>query len=422
MTQRWDHAEYEAWNSWLHEKHRHPLVVSPVAMVYRQDQMLSVYPYDGASLLIDSPGPIGRRRLYSMALELAHVLQFIHSTGARLGDFSAANVLVMPDNSVRVFDLNIIENMHPRVLMTHSEDPVRVDASRLARLLLQFISPVDSHIRSFLWDAVHERYQSPMALIEDLKRQLVRTVPTRWAPKAAVLSDVGIVRERHEDRWLWYAIDESSCLVICADGMGGYMDGGLAAEVASRAVAASVIDYKGKSPDWAKLMLAGMETANAELYKTRKSSNSDLAMATTIVAMVIEPDRLTVVHAGDSRAYLVRDKTLVQLTNDHSLIAELLASGRITKEQAKTHPSRNIVTSGLGLESEFDHDTRVEKLSGGERILLCSDGLASFVENDELRAALLYNETPAEAVISLTRRALAGGSTDNITTLVCDNH
>ena len=96
MTQRWDQREFEAWNIWLHQKQRSPHIISPMTMLYRHGQMLSVYPYDGGSLLIDTASPLGRRRLYTMALALAHGLQFLHSRGVRLHDFDAANVLVMP--------------------------------------------------------------------------------------------------------------------------------------------------------------------------------------------------------------------------------------------------------------------------------------------------------------------------------------
>ena len=101
MTQRWDAREFDAWNSWLHAKNRDPLILSPVAMVFRKNQMLSVYHYDGARLLIDAPSPLPRRQLYAIATQLAHALHFLHSTGARLRSFTAQNVLLMPDNSVR---------------------------------------------------------------------------------------------------------------------------------------------------------------------------------------------------------------------------------------------------------------------------------------------------------------------------------
>ena len=302
--------------------------------------------------------------------------------------------------------------------MTHVDDPIRLDASRLARILLQYIAPTDAHIRSFLWDASHDRFPGPIPLVQELKRELVRTRPPRWAPKSAVLSDAGIVRERNEDRWMWYAIDEGSCLFVCADGMGGHSDGHLAAEIASREVASYVIDHGAKSSSWDKLLREALASANKQLLQTRRQT--DAVLATTIVVAVVEPGKVTVAHAGDCRAYLIRGHKLEQLTADHTIIAELIASGRIGPEEAKTHPSRNVVTSGLGLEDTFDLDVTTKKIQSGDRLLLCSDGLCSYVENDDILRIVLANETPADTVVAAVRAALAGGTTDNVTVMVAE--
>jgi protein phosphatase len=416
MTQRWNRREFDAWNQWLHMKHRSPHMVSPTAMVFRHGQMLSVYPYDGSSLLIDQPSPVGRRRLYSMALELAHGLQFLHVSGARLGSFDAANVLVMPDMSVRLFDLNVVEAMSPAALIRHADDPIRSDGSRLARLLLEYVGPTDANLRTFLWDAAHDRYPGPLPLVEELKREMVRTLPARWSPAVSALSDTGLVRARNEDRWMWYAIDGMSCLIVCADGMGGYQRGDLAAEVATRELASVIKDNRKEVKDWAPLLVKGLKNANKALLTKRRTR--DDAVATTIIAAVLEPTKMTVVHAGDCRAYLLRGAKLEQLTEDHTVIAHLIASGRIKPEDAATHPSRNVVTSGLGLEDDFEHDVRVVSLKAKDRVLFCSDGLSSVVPHDSMRMILQHTDSPAAAVAALVRNALLHGSTDNITAVV----
>jgi PPM family protein phosphatase len=418
MTQRWDKREFEAWNIWLHQKQQSPHIVSPTAMLYRQGQMLSVYPYDGGNLLIDEPSPLGRRRLYTMALELAHGLQFLHSKGVRLQNFDAGNVLVMPDKSVRIFDLNIAEAMTPAQLFRHPDDPVRQDASRLARLLLEYVGPTDANLRSFLWDAAHERFPGPMPMVDEFKREMVRTLPARWAPKMAGFSDTGLVRTRNEDRWAWYAVDSKTCLVVCSDGMGGYQRGDLAAEVATREIASVIKDVKKEIKDWGPLLTEGLTNANRTLIQKRTGRQD--AVAATVVAAVVEPNRMTVAHAGDCRAYLLRSGKLEQLTRDHTIIAELLDSGRIKPEDVATHPSRNVVTSGLGLEEEFEHAVKVVPLKSGDRLLFCSDGLSSYVSSEKIRVILQHTEEPQEAVLALVRNALQNGTTDNVTSIVAE--
>ena len=165
-------------------------------------------------------------------------------------------------------------------------------------------------------------------------------------------------------------------------------------------------------------MRASVGRANAAIRRMAREDPDKSGMGTTFTAAMLEDGRLDVVHVGDSRAYLWRDGKLRQLTEDHSVVAELVRRGSISPEDAEHHPHRNVITRALGAEPEVTVDTFSEYLRDGDVVMLCSDGLSSYVSEEDIAAALADAVTLADAAKGLVERANGAGGTDNVTVVL----
>src|SRR5262245_31338535 len=225
--------------------------------------------------------------------------------------------------------------------------------------------------------------------------------------EVAHLSDTGRIRHHNEDRSL-----ASPRVLVVADGMGGAKAGEVAAQMAVDAVRRLV------GPVHEGDVRGAVERANRAIRRLASDDPDKSGMGTTFTAAMLEDGRLDVVHVGDSRAYLWRDGKLRQLTEDHSVVAELLRRGSISPEDAETHPHRNVITRALGAEPEVTVDTFSEYLRDGDVVLLCSDGLSSYVSEEDIARALGDAVTLADAAKALVERANGAGGTDNVTVVL----
>jgi protein phosphatase len=229
---------------------------------------------------------------------------------------------------------------------------------------------------------------------------------------AVARSDVGHVREGNEDSA--YA---GSRLLAVADGMGGHAAG----EVASRVTIAALarLDEDAPGGDLLSALHDAVDEANATI-RAMVAAEPDLAgMGTTLTALLASGQRLGLVHIGDSRAYLLRDGTLTQITHDHTYVQDLIDAGEITPEEATHHPRRSLILKALDGREEAAVDLRVREAKAGDRYLLCSDGLSGVVSDDTIREQLL-RETPDDVAQALIDLALRAGGPDNITVVVAD--
>lgn len=227
----------------------------------------------------------------------------------------------------------------------------------------------------------------------------------------AVRSDVGHVREGNED-----SAFAGHRLLAVADGMGGHAAG----EVASSTVISRLADLDESihSDDLVTELNDAVRDANRQLREMSLENSALDGMGTTITAMLSSGDMLGVLHVGDSRAYLLRDGVLSQVTHDHTLVQDLVDQGRITPEQANTHPQRSLLMRALD-GREVEPDLSVRQAVPHDRYLLCTDGLSGVVSEDTILETLLL-PTPQEAVDQLVDLALKGGGPDNITVVVAD--
>ncbi len=232
---------------------------------------------------------------------------------------------------------------------------------------------------------------------------MLRVSETVWR------TDTGRQRRENEDSAYVHAP-----LFVVADGMGGAQAG----EVASR-IAVETFEHAAPASGPAATRLAELvRDANHRIYDRSRAEQSRAGMGTTLTAAYLEDGHLTIAHVGDSRAYLFRDGELTRLTQDHSLVDELVRQGKLTEKQAAEHPQRSIITRALGPEPEVEVDTWTYPLHAGDVMLLCSDGLTSMISEDQVAEILAATHSLDEAADRLIRDANDAGGRDNITVVL----
>ena len=236
--------------------------------------------------------------------------------------------------------------------------------------------------------------------------------------EVALRTDIGRVRARNEDRGDYVIPDDAGtfankgALFVIADGMGGHAMGDVASDIAVRTVREAY--YQHTTGDVATALAAAIREAHAAI---QRQTPADVTMGSTCVAAVILGETAYVANVGDSRAYLVREGQIRQISRDHSLVAELVRAGLLTEEQARTHEQRNLIYRSLGCAGDVEVDLFTEPVCAGDTLVLCSDGLSALVEDDELRA-VVETCAPEDCVRTLIERANERGGPDNITAVV----
>lgn len=227
----------------------------------------------------------------------------------------------------------------------------------------------------------------------------------------AARSDVGLVRQGNEDSG--YA---GPRLLIVADGMGGHAAG----ELASATAVAMMAELDVNPPaDPVTAMAEVVDQIGGKLVELVQQDTEVEGMGTTVTALYWLEARIAVVHVGDSRAYLLRDGELIQLTHDHTYVQTLVDAGRISEEEAATHPRRSLLMRALDGVNPVEADLSVREARADDRYLLCSDGLSGVLSNEEIGALLAEGE-PTGCVTRLVDRALEYGAPDNVTVVVAD--
>ncbi|MFJ6075785.1 Stp1/IreP family PP2C-type Ser/Thr phosphatase [Streptomyces sp. NPDC093065] len=226
-------------------------------------------------------------------------------------------------------------------------------------------------------------------------------------------SHKGMIREGNEDSG--YA---GPRLLAIADGMGGQAAG----EVASSEVISTIVALDDDVPgsDVLTSLGAAVQRANDQLRQMVEEDPALEGMGTTLTALLWTGQRLGMVHVGDSRAYLLRDGVLTQITQDHTWVQRLVDEGRITEEEADTHPQRSLLMRALGSGDHVEPDLSIREVRAGDRYLICSDGLSGVVSHQTMEDALASYQGPQETVQELIQLALRGGGPDNITVIVAD--
>ena len=235
--------------------------------------------------------------------------------------------------------------------------------------------------------------------------------------KWSKMSHVGLVRKNNEDNCC--VCDDLKILAV-ADGMGGHKAG----EVASTLALESIMGYLRKNEailqeDPAEALRMAFRHANTTIYDYGQEDGEHLrGMGTTVTAAHLRDDNIYIAHVGDSRAYLVRGSEIRLLTNDHSLVNELLMKGSLTAVEAESHPQRNVLTRAIGTAASIEVDIIVETVSKGDILILCTDGLSNLVNLEEIKQMAGGNETLGERARHFIERALDRGGDDNVTVVL----
>ena len=234
-------------------------------------------------------------------------------------------------------------------------------------------------------------------------------------------TDLGRVRDNNEDKFDFFEPEDPSvlatkgCFYAVADGMGGHSAGQIACELALKTVIANY--YDSPSVDTEASLRSAVIEANSVIYETAQTVPDRQGMGTTLTAIIVRDDRMTVAQVGDSRAYLLRGGQISQLTEDHSWVAEQVRLGTMTLAEAQVSPFRNIITRSIGTSAVVEPDVFTQSLQVGDTLVLCSDGLSGHLEPPEIET-ITEQQSPSAAALSLVAAANERGGRDNITALV----
>lgn len=234
-------------------------------------------------------------------------------------------------------------------------------------------------------------------------------------------TDKGIVRKENQDSCYVYSLDNEVAFMLVCDGMGGHNAGNVASSLTATVFAREIqegLDKARVTGAVCSLMKSGLRTANSAVYKMSLVEPACRGMGTTVVSAVIMGQDATVMNVGDSRAYHITGLSIRQVTRDHSVVEDMVQRGDITREQSRTHPSKNLITRAVGTVPEVEADFFSVVLREGDALILCSDGLSNQVTEEEILAAEVQCATAEDVAGRLLDLALERGAPDNVTVAV----
>ncbi len=229
-------------------------------------------------------------------------------------------------------------------------------------------------------------------------------------------SDRGLKRDENQDSFYTGFLSDNSAFAVVCDGMGGVGGGSVASSVAVEEIVKYInnsYSRKMNRNSVLSLMKNALISANMKVYEMSKETSELSGMGTTAVILIVRNSFALVCHVGDSRAYLINDK-ITQITRDHSVVQDLLENGKLTPDEAKAHPRKNVITRALGAEKEVVPDLTELPIEVGDTVLVCSDGLTNFVDEDDIANIFENNDISAVAG-KLVDTANQNGGGDNIT-------
>ena len=237
----------------------------------------------------------------------------------------------------------------------------------------------------------------------------------------AAFTDIGLVRKNNEDSLYigcpWGGLEEN--LFVVADGMGGHKGGEYASRFVARRIP-EILHSRGKKGNIDLALEEATEKVNAALYRISQESEELSGLGSTLVMAFWDKSRFHIINVGDSRAYLFADGELIQITEDHSLVEEMVRSGRLERDDEMYRANRNVITRAMGTEPYVEEDLFTAEAAPGSRLLLCTDGLHGMLEEEEIIRILSEEEDTEAAAERLVLEAKKGGGRDNITVILID--
>ena len=247
------------------------------------------------------------------------------------------------------------------------------------------------------------------------RRSRMKGVPGRMILQSAARSDVGRRRRANED---CFAIAAEQGFFLVADGMGGHAAGQLASSLAAEAAVKALQILDGSEATLTEKLRCSVAAANREIHAAVQAKPELSGMGTTLVSLLAVEGRVALAHVGDSRAYLIRGGRIRQLTDDHSIVGELVRSCQITQSDARAHPHRHVLTRALGVRRDVAPDLAELSSHPGDVFILCSDGLTGLVHDEEIAQAVSANSDLDAVCENLVNLANQRGGEDNITVVI----
>jgi len=240
--------------------------------------------------------------------------------------------------------------------------------------------------------------------------------------KFGVVTDIGKVRDKNEDNYC--VLDDQLMVYIVADGMGGHNSGEIASAIAIDTIKEHLLKYlldENEDESIKGIIFEAFNRANNEIINKSANQAGCDGMGTTATLALFREGKLYLGHIGDSRGYLIKNGTIQQITQDHSLVAELLRKGSISEREAIKHPQKNIITKALGTDIKVKADVFTVDFDEGDTLILCTDGLSNFVDKYEIEKYALEIDDCQEACEEMVRLANFRGGFDNITIMMIKN-
>lgn len=233
-------------------------------------------------------------------------------------------------------------------------------------------------------------------------------------------TDIGLVREENQDSYNFGVVSQNCVWAVVCDGMGGANGGKVASSEAVNKISNTIdtMFYEEMTSDEiSEILVEAVNAANDYVYKLSCEDVELTGMGTTCEAVLVRRDKIHIIHVGDSRVYTIRGGKIKQLTEDHSVVQEMVRRGEITPEQAQNHPNKNFITRALGVSSTIRLDYVEADFQYGDVLLICSDGLSNCVSNNDL-VKIVHEHRGEDMLKVLVDKAKDGGGTDNITVTV----
>lgn len=234
------------------------------------------------------------------------------------------------------------------------------------------------------------------------------------------LTDIGMIRTNNED-YLFISDKEVGALpnvYIVADGMGGHNAGEVASSESVKYFLQYIKENTYSENELLDFLISALVYANKKIYEKSQTIPEYMGMGTTFTACVLKDNKLFIVHIGDSRIYKIHNDKIKQLTTDHTYVSEMIKSGKISDEQAKNHPDKNVVTRALGVEEDVLIDGVLNQFSSNDKFLICSDGLTNMLSDQEILKILNENDDSQFAVSNLINLCNLKGAGDNISVVL----
>jgi serine/threonine protein phosphatase PrpC len=413
----------------------HPNVHPPVA-VFNQELSGGMRYYLVTPCSQELPAHPETSTVLEWGLQLAEGLDYLHEHGVVLGEELQCSCFGLVDEKI------VWRNFNSARILPMLSDREKINNVRLLALsLYTWItgkaaysqdSPLNPGInRLFQQALVGEGFTSGAKLAN----QILQTINAGLSPlnldyHVGRRTHVGKVREINEDSLLCLTLSQVQQgvsqpvgILAVADGMGGHMKGELASSLTIQTILEKTTSELGALHKSSRDEIAGwlkqtIQAANQAVYDSRKKADSD--MGSTLVCALLSGNRAYLTHLGDSRVYLLREKSIQQLSTDHSLVQQMISNGEISQDEARNHPQRNVILRCLGEKPAVDVEIFTQDLLPGDRLLLCSDGLSGML--DDMKIQIICNESasPQMACDYLIDSANLAGGTDNISVIVVE--